>query len=135
MLLQSTLHKKMKFPITDFFSKCDQICRKLRTWSHLLKKSVMVKTSFFLWNHKSNTSVVVFLMFSRVFFIETQTHLLSRMKILGITLLYLRCREAVVKPLRLSTVAVNGKEILWKPQEQHLQQSIKRSNFKQHSSS
>ena len=31
----------MKFSIRDFFSKCDQICRKLRTWSHLLKKSLM----------------------------------------------------------------------------------------------
>ena len=35
-----TAHK-MKFSITDFFSKCDQIRRKLRIWSHLLKKSVM----------------------------------------------------------------------------------------------
>ena len=33
--------KKMKFFINDFFTKCDQICRFLRTWSHLLKKSVM----------------------------------------------------------------------------------------------
>ena len=30
--------QKMKFSIKDFFSKCDQICRKLRIWSHLLKK-------------------------------------------------------------------------------------------------
>ena len=30
--------QKMKFPIKDFFSKCDQICRKLRIWSHLMKK-------------------------------------------------------------------------------------------------
>ena len=30
----------MKFSIRDFFSKCDQICRKLRIWSHLLKKSL-----------------------------------------------------------------------------------------------
>ena len=29
----------MKFFIKDFFSKCDQIRRKLRMWSHLLKKS------------------------------------------------------------------------------------------------
>ena len=40
---QSTLHcitaQKMKFSIKDFFSKCDQIRRKLRIWSHLLKKS------------------------------------------------------------------------------------------------
>ena len=27
--------------IKDFFSKCEQICRKLRIWSHLLKKSLM----------------------------------------------------------------------------------------------
>ena len=33
--------QKMMFPIEDFFSKCDQICKKLRIWSHLLKKSLM----------------------------------------------------------------------------------------------
>ena len=32
---------KMKFSIKDFFSKSDQIRRKLRIWSHLLKKSLM----------------------------------------------------------------------------------------------
>ena len=31
----------MKFFIEDFFSKCDQIHKKLRIWSHLLKKSLM----------------------------------------------------------------------------------------------
>ena len=31
----------MKFSIKDFFSKCDQIRRKLPIWSHLLKKSLM----------------------------------------------------------------------------------------------
>ena len=31
----------MKFSIMDLFSKCDQIHRKLRIWSHLLKKSLM----------------------------------------------------------------------------------------------
>ena len=31
----------MKFFIKDFFSKCDQIRRKLRIWSHLLRKSLM----------------------------------------------------------------------------------------------
>ena len=31
---------KKKFTIKDFFSKCDQIRRKLRIWSHLLKKSL-----------------------------------------------------------------------------------------------
>ena len=35
-----------KFFIKDLFSKCDQIRRKLRIWSHLLKKSFM-KNFFF----------------------------------------------------------------------------------------
>ena len=35
------LHKKMKFFIKDFFNKFDQIRRKLRIWSHLLKKSLI----------------------------------------------------------------------------------------------
>ena len=33
--------QKMKFFIKDFFSKYDQIRRKLRIWLHLLKKSLM----------------------------------------------------------------------------------------------
>ena len=33
--------QNMKFSIKDFFSKYDQICRKLRIWSYLLKKSLM----------------------------------------------------------------------------------------------
>ena len=33
--------QKMKFSIKDFFSKCNQIRRKLRIWSHLLKKSLI----------------------------------------------------------------------------------------------
>ena len=33
--------QKMKFSIKDFFSKCDQIRRKLQIWSHLPKKSLM----------------------------------------------------------------------------------------------
>ena len=37
--------QKTKFSVTDFFIKYDQIPRKLRIWSHLLKKSLM-KTSF-----------------------------------------------------------------------------------------
>ena len=31
----------MKFSNKDFFSKCDQIRKKLRIWSHLLKKPLM----------------------------------------------------------------------------------------------
>ena len=36
-----SLHKKMKFFIKDFFSKCDQIRSFLWIWSHFLKKSLM----------------------------------------------------------------------------------------------
>ena len=39
--------QKMKFSVTDFSSKYDQIRRKLRIWSHLRKKSVM-ETAFFV---------------------------------------------------------------------------------------
>ena len=31
----------MKISVKNFFSKCDQIRKKLRIWSHLLKKSLM----------------------------------------------------------------------------------------------
>ena len=37
LILAHPTPQKMKFSITDFFSKCDQI----RIWSHLLKKSLM----------------------------------------------------------------------------------------------
>ena len=33
--------QKRTSSIKDFFNKCDQIRRKLRIWSHLLKKSLM----------------------------------------------------------------------------------------------
>ena len=33
--------QKMKLSIKDFVNKCDQIRRKLRIWSYLLKKSLM----------------------------------------------------------------------------------------------
>ena len=33
--------QKMQFSIKDFFSKYDQIRRKLRIWSYLLKKCLM----------------------------------------------------------------------------------------------
>ena len=33
--------QKMELSTKDFFSKCNQIRRKLRIWSHLLKKSLM----------------------------------------------------------------------------------------------
>ena len=50
--------QKIKFSIKDLFSKCEQICRFLRIWSHLLKKSWMenfifcaVLIFFALWSN------------------------------------------------------------------------------------
>ena len=39
--------QKMSFSIKNFFSKCDQIRKKLWIWSHLLKKSFMENFMFF----------------------------------------------------------------------------------------
>ena len=41
----------MKFSIKDFFNKCDQILRKLRIWSDLLKKSLMENFTFCAVKH------------------------------------------------------------------------------------
>ena len=46
MIIPSSIMKTIRYTknevcIKDFFSKCDQICRTLRIWSHLLKKSLM----------------------------------------------------------------------------------------------
>ena len=39
--------QKVKFFIKDFLSKCDKICKKLRIWSYLLKKSLIENFIFF----------------------------------------------------------------------------------------
>ena len=41
-----SLHKKMKFSIKDFFSRCDKIRSLLQIWSNLLKKSLMENLIF-----------------------------------------------------------------------------------------
>ena len=41
------LHKNQRFPLRIFFSKCDQIYRRLRIWSTFLEKSLM-KNLFFV---------------------------------------------------------------------------------------
>ena len=51
--------QKMKFSIKDFFTKCDQIRRKLRIWSYLLKKSLM-ENFIFLCNGKYLFDVILF---------------------------------------------------------------------------
>ena len=55
------MHKKMKFSIKDFFIKCDQIRRKLRIWSHLLKKSLMENLIFCALSQKKIRNGVCFL--------------------------------------------------------------------------
>ena len=39
--------QKMMFSFKDFFSKCDQIRRKLGIWSHLLEKDLMKNFIFY----------------------------------------------------------------------------------------
>ena len=39
--MDNNTEQKTKFSIKDFFSKCDQIRKKLWIWSRLLKKSLM----------------------------------------------------------------------------------------------
>ena len=40
----------MKFFLKDFFSKCDQIRKKLLIWPHLLKKYSVENLIFLQWN-------------------------------------------------------------------------------------
>ena len=52
--------QKMKFPIKDYFSKCDQIRSFMRIWSHLLKKSLMENFIFCAvptWYNISNSNL------------------------------------------------------------------------------
>ena len=62
---KSCTAQKMKFFIQGFLSKCDQIRRKLRIWSHLPKKSLMENFNFscsvvILDDHQpSNTTLVM----------------------------------------------------------------------------
>ena len=64
-----TIHRtaqKMKFSIKDFFSKCDQIRRKLRIWSHLLKKPLIENFIFcamLLWSYLLKKSLMENLIF------------------------------------------------------------------------
>ena len=50
----------MKFPIKDFFRKCDQIRSFVRIWSHLLKNFLMEKKKqgFTLFAENSNSEKV-----------------------------------------------------------------------------
>ena len=53
-----TLHKEMNFSIKDFFSKCNQIRKKLQMGSHLLNKSLM-KNFIFVQCHIISKGFVI----------------------------------------------------------------------------
>ena len=59
--------QKMKFSIKYFSGKCDQICRKLRIWSHLLEKSLMENFIFYAVIIISSCFLLLFL--SNYFFL------------------------------------------------------------------
>ena len=50
----------MKFSIKNYFSKCDQIRKKLRIWLHLLKKSLMENYIFVQWWYHVKSSTYHF---------------------------------------------------------------------------
>ena len=56
--------QKMKPSIKDFFSKCGQIHRKLRIWSHLLKKLILNGKLYFLcsdkWKSRESSRAKIF---------------------------------------------------------------------------
>ena len=62
----------MKFSINDLFSNCDQICRKLRIWSHLLKKSLMENFNFCVLKHTNTPNI------NANFMINTLRHNISK---------------------------------------------------------
>ena len=52
--------QKMKFSIKDFFNKCDQICRKLRLWLNLQRKSLKENFIFLYSARSAGTLTMVF---------------------------------------------------------------------------
>ena len=51
--------KKMKFSITDFISKCDQINSFQQIWSHLLKKSLMENFIFCIVQRLDSLTILI----------------------------------------------------------------------------
>ena len=58
--------QKMKFSIKDFFSRYDQIRRKLQIWSHLLKQSLMENFFFCVLVILMNNCDYIVLVFIKV---------------------------------------------------------------------
>ena len=56
----------MKFPIKDFFIKCDQILSFPQIWSHLLKKPLMENFIFCAMIITINVVVVIIIMITNL---------------------------------------------------------------------
>ena len=69
--------QKVKFSIMDFFSKCEQNRRKLRIWSHLLKKSLMENFIF------CAVATDVFFHFGNTWYCSNKTVILSLSRFLS----------------------------------------------------
>ena len=50
--MNTSTAQKIKLSIKELVSKCDQIRRKLKAWSHLPKKSLMENFFFLQWSKK-----------------------------------------------------------------------------------
>ena len=50
----------MKFAIKEFFSKCNQICKKLWIWSDFLKKSLVENFIFCAVNIRCKPKIEIF---------------------------------------------------------------------------
>ena len=69
----------MKFSIRDFFSKYDQIQKKLRIWSHLLKKSLMENYIFCVAEIDPSTSIKFqFIIASRLKFLSCEQIIITQ---------------------------------------------------------
>ena len=60
--MKPALHKKMRFSITDFFSKCDQIRRKLRETADLVTFTEEIRNgkSYFLCSADGSICMLLF---------------------------------------------------------------------------
>ena len=94
---QENTAQKMKFSIKDFFSKCDQIRRKLRIWSHLLKKYLMKNFIFCAMTVTDPNHYCKFLSnwkkYSLLRFLRIWSHLTFTKQILSVKLQFL-CSES-----------------------------------------
>ena len=72
--------KKIKFFIKGFFSKCNQICRKMQIWSNLPRKSLMENFIFThcdlrsTFGHSQGTNLINLMIFVTSYFVSPKVH-------------------------------------------------------------